>query len=240
MSIRKHIPDTITSMNLLCGVMGVIFSLEGRVDVGFILMLCGAVCDFFDGLAARMLKASSGIGKELDSLADMVSFGVLPSVMLYRIGGAGIWFLKFFPIVLAAFSALRLAKFNLDERQHESFIGLPTPASAMICGSLAYHVSQAQGGLLASWCAGPVFLPVLAVILSSLLVCEVPMFSLKFGGGNKASRRDSNKRIAFLALALAVVIAVVCAGADWSLAVLGIFIGYVLVNLVSALPLLKR
>ena len=74
MNIRKHIPDTITSMNLLCGVVGVIFTMDGRPDIGFLLMLCGAFCDFFDGLSARLLKASSGIGKELDSLADMVSF----------------------------------------------------------------------------------------------------------------------------------------------------------------------
>ena len=123
MNIRKHIPDSITSMNLLCGVVGVILTLGGRPDLGFLMMILGAVFDFFDGFAARMLKASSGIGKELDSLADMVSFGVLPSVLLYVSGGTNILFLKYFPIILAAFSALRLAKFNLDERQHSSFLG---------------------------------------------------------------------------------------------------------------------
>ncbi|MBO6221902.1 MAG: CDP-alcohol phosphatidyltransferase family protein, partial [Bacteroidales bacterium] len=86
MNIRKHIPDSITSMNLLCGVMGVILTMVGWPVMGFILMICGAVFDFFDGLAARLLKASSGIGKELDSLADMVSFGVLPSLMLFKLG----------------------------------------------------------------------------------------------------------------------------------------------------------
>ena len=135
MSIRKHIPDTITSMNLLCGVMGVIFTLKGRPDIGFLLMIGGAVFDFFDGLAARLLKASSGIGKELDSLADMVSFGVLPSLMLFGLGGSSVPVLKYLPLILAVFSALRLAKFNLDERQHEGFIGLPTPAAALIIGS---------------------------------------------------------------------------------------------------------
>ena len=236
MNIRKHIPDTITSMNLLCGVVGVIFTMDGRPDIGFLLMLCGAFCDFFDGLSARLLKASSGIGKELDSLADMVSFGVLPALMLYKAGGSAIPFLKFFPIILAAFSALRLAKFNLDERQHEGFLGLPTPASAMICGSLAYYVHADPGSFLAMWSQGPVFLPVLAAFLSVLLVSEVPMFSFKFGGGNKASVRDNWKRGIFLAIAVASVVAVAASRANWSLAVLFSFIGYILVNLAFAFP----
>ena len=221
-------------MNLLCGVVGVIFTLQGRPDTGFLLMLCGAVFDFFDGFAARMLKASSGIGKELDSLADVVSFGVLPSVMLFQAGGTGILFLRYFPIVLAAFSALRLAKFNLDERQHESFLGLPTPAAAMVCGSLAYHVHVAPGSFLAGWCSGPVFLPVLAAVLSLLLVSDVPMFSMKFGGGNKASRLDGIKRILFLCIALLAALAVALAGLDWSLVVLIAFVGYIIINLAFA------
>ena len=231
MNIRKHIPDTITSMNLLCGVVGVIFTMDGRPDIGFILMLCGAVCDFFDGLSARLLKASSGIGKELDSLADEVSFGVLPALMLYKIGGCEITFLKFFPIILAAFSALRLAKFNLDERQHEGFLGLPTPASAMICGSLAYYVHGAPGSMLAGWSDGPVFLPVLAALLCALLVSEIPMFSFKFGGGNQTSSRDRWKRWIFMAFVAASVVAVLATKANWSLAILFSFIGYILVNL---------
>lgn len=235
MSIRKHIPDTITSMNLLCGVMGVIFTLKGRPDIGFLLMIGGAVFDFFDGLAARLLKASSGIGKELDSLADIVSFGVLPSVMLFGLGGSSVTVLKYIPLVLAVFSALRLAKFNLDERQHEGFIGLPTPAAAMICGSLAYYVNNVPGSCLASWCNGPVFVPVLAIVLCALLVCELPMFSMKFGGGNKAGRTDNIKRLIFIAVAIISVIAVAVTGTNWSVAVFAAFIGYIVINLVFAL-----
>ena len=234
MSIRKHIPDTITSMNLLCGVMGVIFTLKGRPDTGFLLMIGGAVFDFFDGLAARLLKVSSGIGKELDSLADMVSFGVLPSVMLFGLGGTSIRFLKSLPLILAVFSALRLAKFNLDERQHDSFMGLPTPAAAMVCGSLAYYVHDVPASLLAGWCHGPVFIPVLALVLCALLVCEVPMFSMKFGGGNKAGRTDNLKRLIFVAVALISVIAVAVTGTNWALAVLVAFTGYIIINLVFA------
>ena len=235
MNIRKHIPDSITSMNLLCGVMGVILTMEGWPDMGFILMICGAVFDFFDGLAARLLKASSGIGKELDSLADMVSFGVLPSLMLFKLGDPSWGVLRYVPLLIAVFSALRLAKFNLDERQHQGFIGLPTPASAMICGSLAYYVHSAPESLLASWCQGPVIIPVLAVVLSALLVCEIPMFSMKFGGGNKASKRDVTKRISFVAICAISLVAVLVTKSSWALAVLAAFVGYIIINLVFAL-----
>ncbi|MBR5176545.1 MAG: CDP-diacylglycerol--serine O-phosphatidyltransferase [Bacteroidales bacterium] len=233
MNIRKHIPDSITSMNLLCGVVGVILTLAGRPDLGFICMILGAVFDFFDGFAARMLNASSGIGKELDSLADMVTFGVLPSVMLFLAGGTNILILKYFPIILAAFSALRLAKFNLDERQHSSFLGLPTPAAAMICGSLACFAYKVPDSLLASWCSGPVLLPVLALALSFLLVSEVPMFSMKFGGGNKASRIENIKRIVFLVLSVAAVVVTLITGLHWSFAFLAAFTGYIIINLAS-------
>ena len=158
MQIVKHIPNSITSMNLVSGSIGVIFCLSGDVRTAFVLMIASAVFDFFDGFAARMLGAYSEIGKELDSLADMVSFGLLPALMLHEtmvlsgtagtlsstagtLSGTGNW-ISWLPLVLAAFSALRLAKFNLDERQHDSFIGLPTPAAAMICGSLAYYVAS--------------------------------------------------------------------------------------------------
>ncbi|MBQ6253521.1 MAG: CDP-diacylglycerol--serine O-phosphatidyltransferase [Bacteroidales bacterium] len=233
--MRKHIPDTITSMNLLCGVVGVIFTLEGRPDIGFVLMLCGAACDFLDGLAARTLRASSGIGKELDSLADMVSFGVLPAIMLFGAGSSEVAAVRYIPLILAAFSALRLAKFNVDERQSHSFLGLPTPASAMICGSLACFVHSAPESFLASWCSGPVFLPLLAVVLSLLLVSEIPMFSMKFGGGHKTSKREWIKRVDFLVIAVAAVVLTVVAGLHWSFIFLLAFTGYILVNLAFAL-----
>ncbi len=233
MNIRKHIPDSITSMNLLCGVMGVILTMEGRPDLGFLMMIGGALFDFFDGLSARLLKASSGIGKELDSLADVVSFGVLPSLMLFK--ACGSMPMKYITLLIAVFSALRLAKFNLDERQHEGFLGLPTPASAMVCGSLAYYVHIAPGSFLASWCAGPVFLPVLSIILCALLVSEIPMFSMKFGGGIKSSRSDSVGRIAFLIVCVLALLSVALTGSSWSLAVLAAFTGYILINLVLAI-----
>ncbi len=236
MSWKQHIPNAITSMNLLCGVLGVIAALEGRFDWAFYLMLVGAVFDFCDGLAARALKVVSSTGKELDSLSDVVTFGVLPSVMLYelmRVCTFSNSFWCYVPLLIAVFSALRLAKFNLDERQHSSFLGLPTPASAMICGSLCYFIAHDMQTFLATWASGFVFIPLLAVMLCVLLVSEVPMFSMKF------SREDDSlvkrKRILFAVDVLLVVAIVVSLQLNWSLIILLVFLVYILMNLGLAL-----
>ena len=172
MSIVKHIPNTITSMNLLCGVLGVICTFKGSYDTAFIWMLAAAACDFCDGLSARLLKAYSDLGKELDSLADMVSFGVLPALMMNRIMSDfhGDSIITFIPLIIAVFSALRLAKFNIDERQSDNFIGLATPACAMICGSFAYYVTKDPTSVLYTWAGGRFFIPAGSVILSLLLI----------------------------------------------------------------------
>ena len=234
MDIRKAIPNGITSMNLLCGVMGVIFAFSGRPDAAFCMMLAAAVFDFLDGLAARALDAFSDTGKELDSLCDVVSFGVLPALMLHRtmvsLSGAGIF--SCLPLVLAVFSALRLAKFNVDERQHASFLGLPTPAAAMICGALCCFVYMEPASAPARWCATVWVLPLLACILSFLLISEIPMFAMKFGKGIVADRRTRARRIAFLAVALAGACLAAALGLHWSLAVLVAFLGYIFVNLI--------
>ena len=236
MSWKHHIPNAITSMNLLCGVLGVIAALEGRLEWAFYLMLAGAVFDFCDGLAARALKVVSSTGKELDSLSDVVTFGVLPSVMLYELMRVctfsnSIW--CYVPLLIAVFSAMRLAKFNLDERQHSNFLGLPTPASAMICGSLCYFVAHDMQTFLATWASGFVFIPLLALVLCVLLVSEVPMFSMKF------SREDDSlvkrKRILFAVNVLLVVAIVVSLHLNWSLIILLVFLVYILMNLGLAL-----
>jgi CDP-diacylglycerol--serine O-phosphatidyltransferase len=229
MALYKHIPNTITSMNLLSGILGVIFTLEGRLEWALLLMVLAAVFDFCDGLAARLLQAYSPIGKELDSLADLVSFGVLPALMLYKVQPAEApWILRYIPLFVAVMSAVRLAKFNVDERQSSDFIGLPTPSCAMVCGSLAYflHVS---GGVPQG--AGVWLLDGIALILGLLLVSEVPMFGMKIKKGHKLL---DAKRIAFLILAVAVVLAVVLLKQNWSLAVLGVFSVYIVENLILA------
>jgi CDP-diacylglycerol--serine O-phosphatidyltransferase len=229
MAISKYIPNTITSMNLLAGLMGVIFTLEGHVEWALPMMVLGAVFDFCDGLAARLLHAYSPIGKELDSLADLVSFGVLPALMLYRVQPADApVVLRFLPLFVALMSAVRLAKFNVDERQALDFIGLPTPSCAMVCGSLAYFL-HLQGGVP----AGPAVWLVdgIAVLLGLLLVSEVPMFGMKIKKGHKLL---DVKRVVFLVLALAGVLAVVLFKQNWSLAVLAAFSLYIVENLVIA------
>lgn len=233
MNIVKHIPNTITSMNLLCGALGVIFTFQARFDLAFILMLAAAVCDFFDGFAARLLKAYSDIGKELDSLADMVSFGLLPSLMLHRLmimaGNAGIW--TYVPLLIAIFSALRLAKFNIDERQSENFIGLATPACAMICGSFAYYVANDPDSVLYSWAASIWVIPVASVVLSLLLVSEIPMFSMKFKKGSKTNAI----RIGFMAFIAFVAVIALIIKINWSATVLLSMTAYILWNAFAGL-----
>ena len=230
MALLKHIPNTITSMNLLAGIMGVIFTLEGHLEWALPLMVLAAVFDFCDGLAARLLGAYSPIGGELDSLADLVSFGVLPALMLYKVQPLDApAVLRYIPLFIAVMSAVRLAKFNVDERQTLDFLGLPTPSCAMLCGSLAYFM-YVNGGVptgISVW-----LLDAIAVVLGLLLVSEIPMFGMKIKKGHKLL---DAKRIAFLVMAVAAVLAVVLLRQNWSLAVLAVFSLYVVENIVVAI-----
>lgn len=237
MKAVKFIPNTITSLNLLCGVVGVIFTFEGYIEYAFLMMIAAAIFDFLDGFAARMLNAYSDIGKELDSLSDMVSFGVLPSLMLFKTmdnSGAGS-IMKWMTLAVAVFSALRLAKFNVDKRQGNDFIGLATPSSAMICGSLAYYAAAIPESWLTSLAGSVWFLPAVAIILSALMVSEIPMFSMKFGKGKTVTEGAKIKRTAFLSIIAILVIIVVAAGLNWSVTVLLTFVVYILMNLIFRL-----
>lgn len=242
MSIIKHIPNTITSMNLLCGVLGVISTFKGSYDTAFLLMLAAAACDFCDGLSARLLNAYSDLGKELDSLADMVSFGVLPSLMIYSlmtdIHGDSI--LCYAPLLIAVFSALRLAKFNIDERQSDNFIGLATPACAMICGSFAYYVSKDPTSVLYSWSCSRFFLPAASVILSLLLISEIPMFSMKFKKNIKPGTPIHKQRIGFIGVIFVSTVLTLLLGLNWSLIILLTFVSYIVMNIGIALLFRKK
>ena len=235
MNIVKHIPNTITSMNLLCGVMGVISVFNGDLETAFYLMLAGAACDFCDGLAARLLNAYSPLGKELDSLADLITFGLLPSVMLYKcmdIYHPEAWFC-YIPLVIVVFSALRLAKFNTDERQSENFIGLATPACAMICGSFAIVAHLDINNIAGAMTESTWMIPAASVILSLLLVSEIPMFSMKFKKGASADLKWM--RIAFFTVSLVALIVTLVLDQHFSHAVLFIFISYILINIIHNL-----
>lgn len=232
MKIIRHIPDTITSMNLLCGAVGVICAFEGRLESAFYLMIAAAVFDFLDGFAARALGAHTGIGKELDSLSDMVSFGLLPAIMLHRLmvetGNASAW--SYIPLDIAVFSALRLAKFNIDDSQKENFIGLATPACAMLCGALVHYICKTPDSFLAPWAGTRLFIPVLSLILCALLVSRIPMFSLKF----KAGQKDSivyKLRIGFIGFCVAVTIAIFLFGLQFSMIFIVAVTGYIIMNI---------
>lgn len=185
MSIKRHIPNTITCCNLISGCIATFFAFAGATETALLWIIAGAVFDFFDGMSARLLGVSSPIGKELDSLADDITFGMAPATIVFSEMSVmeypsfmeslrGI--LPFSAFVIAAFSALRLAKFNLDKRQATSFIGLPTPANALFWGSLLV------GGC--GWIESSpwmIFTVLAGVFLTSwLLVAEIPMFALKF------------------------------------------------------------
>jgi len=223
MSIKKHIPNSITSLNLLCGVIGIIVTLAyGNSGLAFLFMLAAMVFDFCDGLAARLLGAYSELGKELDSLSDLVSFGVLPSVMMFCACKGH--YLGWACLLLAVFSAIRLAKFNLDDRQHESFIGLPTPSAALICGSVCAVISK-LGIDCPSW-----MLFAIVIVLCFLLVCELPMFSFKFGKDIEADTITKMKRYAFVSISAVVVIMVFVLGLPWQAAITGVLLVYILEN----------
>lgn len=181
MSIKKHIPNTITCCNLVSGCVATYMAFCGRWDAALLFVIVGAVFDFFDGMTARLLHVSSPIGKELDSLADDITFGLAPSAMLFsfldlhRAQLCCEW-LPYVAFVMAAFSALRLAKFNLDERQATSFIGVPTPANALFWGALLVGSGEA----IASTPYGVYGVVVGLLAASWLLVAEIPLFALKF------------------------------------------------------------
>ena len=198
--IKRHIPNSITCCNLICGCMATGAAFYGNCHWAVLLIILGAVFDFFDGMSARALGVSSPIGKELDSLADVVTFGVAPSSILFYLFHEVTYPELLMPLrhvipytafLMAAFSALRLAKFNIDERQHQQFIGLPTPANALFWGSLVLG----EHAFLTSARFNAVFLFLFMLLFCMLLVCEVPMIALKF---KSLSWADNKQRYIFL------------------------------------------
>jgi CDP-diacylglycerol---serine O-phosphatidyltransferase len=191
--VRKHIPNFITCANLFSGCVGIVFAFQGELIFAAYALFLAAIFDFFDGFASRVLKSFSGIGKDLDSLADMVSFGVLPSVMLYQLFLQApqidkvSTYLNFSAFLIPVFSALRLAKFNTDTRQAEIFIGLPTPANAILIASFPLILQQYPS--LSRYILNPYGLTVFIIVMCALLVMEMPLMSLKF------KNRDFNRNI---------------------------------------------
>ncbi|MDO4695137.1 CDP-diacylglycerol--serine O-phosphatidyltransferase [Porphyromonas sp.] len=230
MKIRQHIPNLLSLSNATSGTIATYFAANGFLVYAMICMAVGLVADFLDGFMARKLNAFSPLGKDLDSLADAISFGVAPATMmtiaLQRIGFIFPWLA--FLIVPA--SVYRLAKFNHDERQSTSFIGLPTPANALFWASLAYwisgHIELIEG--LPRMIAYKVYAlwPLLIILMSWLLISEVSMFSLK--GGRPTWKKDKGL---FIVLGIAVV-SLLLMGLSAFVPTIG---AYVLINVIAHL-----
>ena len=196
----KHIPNLLTISNLICGCIALYYTFhDNLVLVAYIIGLA-AIFDFMDGAAARLLKVSNPMGKELDSLADMVSFGVVPgSVVFHLLEASTLSAYSFVALTIPAFSAYRLAKFNVDERQNENFIGLPTPANCLIFVSLPLITTFHGESMIASVIEMPEVLIALTLLLSLAMVSEIPLFSLKFKNLKFA---DNKLRFFFIGLAI--------------------------------------
>ena len=201
MLIKREIPNLITLSNLSCGLAAIYMSFEGQMLWGCLLIFLGAFFDFFDGLAARKLNVAGPLGKELDSMADLVTFGVAPGFLVFHLFDTES-VLRFSAFFIPLFSAYRLAKFNIDERQSKVFIGLPTPGHAIIylgiCfASLGYtgFGNPATGFILAT----PLAMALVTLICSALTVSEISFLAFKFGKDQKTANR---MRIGFVALAV--------------------------------------
>lgn len=232
MNLIKHIPNAITCGNLICGCLGIIEVFNGRLTNASLLMLLAGVLDFFDGFVARLLHVQSPIGKELDSLADVITFGALPGFIIYYLIGldfnANIFMANnwcYVALLIPVFSALRLAKFNIDTRQSDQFIGVPTPANAIFLGSLPFLIQNqhfkefafTQPDIL------QMCLVVACVVCSLMLVAPLPLIALKFKNfgwkGNEAR---------FVLIALSALLLIVLQ----TLALPFIILLYVLISLV--------
>lgn len=187
MNYKRIIPDAITSCNLLCGSIAVFLATQGAFIWAFVFILAGAFFDFFDGLSARLLKAPSPIGIQLDSLADDITFGLAPAMMLFCWLKPILGWWALIALLMAAFSALRLAKFNVDARQHDSFIGLATPANAIFWGGLCSMPYAMIAYDWIGWC-----LLGLSIVSCYLLNAEIPFFSFK------GFKKDKTVIISFL------------------------------------------
>lgn len=225
------IPNFITLLNLLSGCLAIVYAFYGNLTIAALLIFAAGIFDFFDGFAARLLKSYSEVGKQLDSLADVVSFGVAPSIIVYGM------YCQYFSLddpdftfvnavftqkliltssfVIALFSALRLAKFNIDERQSDSFIGVPTPANAFVIASLPFIIDKFPKQEI--FFQSPTFLLPFTIIMSLLLVSEIPLISLKF---KNWSLKENKFRYILLAISLLLLVFLQVA------AIPGIFVTY--------------
>jgi CDP-diacylglycerol--serine O-phosphatidyltransferase len=206
--LKKHIPNAFTSFNLVFGCLSIIAALDGRLTDASIFIGAAAILDFFDGFVARALKVHSELGKQLDSLADVVSFGVAPGMIFYMLSAqcyspSGFCINMYIPFLIPVFSAIRLANFNIDTRQSDSFIGLPVPANAIFIASIPF-IMEYNSVEITSFFQHPWFLTLFPFASAYILVAELPLIALKF---KNFSWADNKVRYIFLGLSLVSIIA---------------------------------
>ncbi|MCK4345570.1 MAG: CDP-diacylglycerol--serine O-phosphatidyltransferase [Bacteroidales bacterium] len=237
-NLTRHLPNFITAINLACGFTSIVLIIEGNMIFACYFILLATIFDFLDGFFARLFDAYSDIGKQLDSLADIVSFGVAPALIMYAFlrisildnnGSFSFESLTFFeglilfsPVLLAIASAFRLAKFNIDPSQHDSFYGLPTPANAIFISSFVMNVLNHQKLYDQGIFTSKYFLLVLTIILSCLLVSRIPMFALKF---HNFSFSENKIRYVFIGISVILVIVLQLAALPFIIAI------YILISL---------
>jgi CDP-diacylglycerol--serine O-phosphatidyltransferase len=220
MQLKKYIPNLLTLLNLLSGTIAVIFAVSDELVIAALLVFLGIFFDFFDGFAARLFKVQGELGKQLDSLADVVTSGVVPGIVMFKlldnVNSSNNWVsntllmesknystIAFFGLIITLAAAYRLAKFNIDERQTSSFIGLPTPASALVVLSLPLILEYSSIDLVIAIIHNKWFLIALTLLLSYLMNAEIPLFSLKF----KDYSWENNKiKYIFILLTLGLII----------------------------------
>lgn len=208
MTIKKHIPNIITLINLFCGCVAVIFATQKEFEMAFYMVSLGIFFDFFDGFFARLFKVSSPLGLQLDSLADMVTSGVVPGIVMFQMMSSSsvfattTWISQTWPFLgflITLGSCYRLANFNIDTRQTDSFIGLPTPANALFILSLPLVLQYSDSFFLLELLTNPIVLIVISLCSVYMLNAEIPLFSLKI---KKLNFRENSLQISFLLTSL--------------------------------------
>ena len=219
MSIKKHIPNAITLANLFSGIIAVVYAVLGELELAGLFAIIGIGFDFFDGFAARMFNVQGELGKQLDSLADMVTSGVVPGIVLFQLilratTNSSIEkvfqiqtfeILPFLGFAVSLASAYRLAKFNIDTRQTSSFIGLPTPANTLLIVSIPWILQFSNVALFTELFQNVYVLIGVTVLCSYLLNAEIPLFALKF---KKYGCKENNYKYSFLAISLALILSI--------------------------------
>lgn len=227
--MKKHIPNLFTFGNLLCGTIAIIYAFQDYFEMAAIFVVAGIVFDFFDGFVARLLNVAGELGKQLDSLADVVTSGVAPAFVMYRMiykssfenldkplldegllvqfssNDYSMTWLSYFGFILVLGAAYRLAKFNIDTRQSDSFIGLPTPAMSLFVVSLPLIQGNTEIEVITVLLESPYFLIGLAVLLTYLMNSELPLLALKF---KKFSWRGNEFRFILIILSIILLITV--------------------------------